>query len=130
MTVYLCLDDRGGMLFNKRRLSRDAAQLADMAAEGPLTIDAFSEKLLLSANIPYTLADGELPADAHFFNEARRPETLLPLAEKLVIYRWNRHYPSDVRWEGQPADFGFTLTETLEFPGKSHEMITKEVYVK
>ena len=130
MTVSFCLDDRGGMLFNKRRLSRDAAQLADLAAEGPLTIDAFSEKLLISAGIPYVLAGEELPENALFFNEVRRPEALLPLADRLVLYRWNRHYPSDVRWEGQPSDFGFVLRETTEFPGKSHEKITKEVYVK
>ena len=48
MTVYLCLDDRGGLLFNKRRQSRDAVLLADMAAglEGKLYIDRFSEKLI------------------------------------------------------------------------------------
>ena len=130
MTVYLCLDDRGGMLFNKRRLSRDAAVLEDMAAQGPVTIDGFSEKLLASAGIPYALAEAELPADCRFFNESRPPETLLTGADTLVIYRWNRYYPSDVRWEGTPADFGFALSETLEFPGRSHEKITKEVYVK
>jgi len=130
MTVYLCLDDRGGMLFNGRRQSRDAAVLADMAAGGMLTIDVFSEKLLAAAGIAYTLA-GENPSeDACFFNEVRRPEDLLPMAETLVVYRWNRLYPSDVRWDGQPSDYGFNLSETSEFPGKSHEKITKEVYVR
>ena len=132
MTVYFCLDDRGGLLFGGRRQSRDAALLADLAAQlpGALTIDPFSEKLIAAAGIPYVLAGEELPGDAHFFLENRNPEELLPLAEKAVIYRWNRHYPSDVRWEGTPADFGFSLTETVEFPGKSHERITKEVYIK
>lgn len=132
MTVYICLDDRGGMLFNGRRLSRDAALLADLAAglPGVLTIDAFSEKLIAPAGISYVLAEEELPEDAHFFAENRDPETLLPLADTVVIYRWNRHYPSDVRWEGTPADHGFTLKETAEFPGKSHERITKEVYTR
>lgn len=128
MTVYLCLDDRGGLTFNGRRLSRDAAVLADMASEGPVTIDGFSEKLL--AGIPYILAEELLPEDCRFFLENRNPEDVLPAADRLVIYRWNRHYPSDVRWEGQPGDHGFILSETSEFPGKSHEKITKEVYVK
>ena len=132
MTLYLCLDDRGGLLFNGRRQSRDAALLADLAAMIPdtLTIDPFSEKLIAAADIPYVLAAKELPEDAHFFLENRDPESLIPLAETLVIYRWNRHYPSDVRWEGSPPEHGFTLRETTEFPGKSHETITKEVYVK
>ena len=130
MILYFCLDDRGGLLFNGRRLSRDAAMLADLAAAGTVTIDPFSEKLLASAGIPYVLAGESIPEDAHFFLENRDPEALLPLAESAVIYRWNRHYPSDIRWEGNPADHGFTLSETTEFPGKSHEIITKEVYVK
>lgn len=131
MTLYICLDDRGGLLFNGRRLSRDAVLLADIIADaGEVYIDAFSEKLLTGAGIPFVLAGEELPPDAHFFLENRDPEALLPLAKKLVLYRWNRHYPSDVRWEGNPGDFGFTLAETSEFPGKSHERITKEVYIK
>ena len=132
MTVYLCLDDRGGISFGGRRQSRDALVLADIAAGLPdvLTIDPFSEKLVSEAGIPYLLAAGSLPGDCHFFTENRDPESLLPLAEKLVIYRWNRHYPADIRWAGSPADFGFTLSETSEFPGKSHKVITKEVYVK
>lgn len=132
LTLYLCLDDKGGMLFNKRRQSRDAAVLADMAAglPGALTIDPFSEKLIAAAGIDYQLAEEPLPEDAHFFLENRTPEDLLPRTGTLVLYRWNRHYPSDVRWEGQPENDGFTLRESTEFHGKSHEKITKEVYVK
>lgn len=132
MTVYFCLDDRGGLLFGGRRQSRDAVLLKDLAAQlpGVLTIDPFSEKLIAAAGIPYVLSDESIGSDAHFFLENRKPEEMLPLAEKAVIYRWNRYYPSDVRWEGTPAEYGFTLAETVEFPGKSHERITKEVYVK
>ena len=132
MTVYLCLDDRNGLLFNGRRLSRDAYVLTDIAASVPenLTVDPFSEKLIAAAGIPCALAEGDIPEDAHFFLEKRDPDALLPLAGTLVIYRWNRLYPSDVRWEGSPEAFGFTLAQTMEFPGKSHEIITKEVYVK
>lgn len=135
MTVYVCLDDRNGMLFNRRRQSRDAALLEDIRASVPevLTIDPFSEKLILETGIPYTLAPenlSELPEDAHFFAENRKPEELVPLSGKLVIYRWNRHYPADLRWDTDPLEAGFTLAEQLEFPGSSHEIITKEVYIR
>lgn len=135
MTLYVCLDDRCGMLFNKRRQSRDAAVLEDIRAALPevLTIDPFSEKLIQGASIPYILAPEEAEAmdpDCHFFVENRSAAQLLPLADRLVIYRWNRHYPADTHWDADPAGLGFTLTETLEFPGKSHEKITKEVYTK
>ena len=93
----------------------------------------FSEKLIQAAQIPYILAEEELsalPEDTHFFAEVRTAGKLLPLTDKLVIYRWNRQYPADMRWDVDPAEAGFTLTERHEFPGSSHETITKEVYVR
>ena len=131
MTIYVCLDDRNGMLFNKRRQSRDIKVLEDIRKSADvLTIDAFSEKLIQEAEIPYVLAAEEIPEDAHFFAEARDLSDLLPRASKLVIYRWNRHYPADVRWDPDLTERGFSLAETVDFPGKSHETITREVYVK
>ena len=127
MTIYVCLDDRNGMLFNKRRQSRDIKVLEDIRKSADvLTIDPFSEKLIQEAEIPYVLAPEEISEDAHFFAEARDLSGLLPRASKLVIYRWNRHYPADVRFEGDLS--AFRLESREEFPGKSHEIITKEVY--
>lgn len=130
MTIYVCLDDRNGMLFNKRRQSRDEKVLEDIRNALPevLTIDPFSEKLIREAEIPYVLAGETLPEDAHFFLEARPAADVLPGASTLVIYRWNRHYPADVRFDGDLS--GFALQETCEFAGKSHETITKEVYTR
>lgn len=132
MTIYVCLDDRNGMLFNKRRQSRDAAVLADIlsALPGELTIDGFSEKLIAGARIPYVIAGSALSAETHFFAENRTAAELLPLASNVIIYRWNRVYPADTHWDWDPALEGFTLKETTEFPGKSHEKITKEVYTR
>ena len=57
MTLYICLDDRDGLQFNKRRQSRDAAVLEDIRSQltGNLLIDPFSEKLIREAEIPYVL---------------------------------------------------------------------------
>ena len=129
MTLYICLDDRNGLRFNKRRQSRDAAVLEDIRSQltGPLRIDAFSEKLIADAAIPCVLPP-ETAGD--LFLEDIPPEEVLESCEKVVIYRWNRHYPADVRWEPDLETRGFHLEETGEFPGKSHEKITREVYVK
>lgn len=130
MTIYVCLDDRDGMLFNKRRQSRDAAVLADIQASIPdvLTIDPFSEKLIREAGIPYVLAENALQPEAHFFLEARAASGVVPSASTVVIYRWNRHYPADVRFDADLT--GFTPQSRREFPGNSHETITKEVYTR
>ena len=127
MTLYICLDDRNGLQFNRRRQSRDASVLEDIRSQltGKLLIDPFSEKLIREAEIPYVLPPEEA---ADFFAEAVPSEDLLAKVMKLVIYRWNRLYPSDVRWEPDLNAMGFVLRETTEFPGTSHEKITREVY--
>lgn len=127
MTLYICLDDRNGLQFNRRRQSRDAAVLEDIRSRlsGKLLIDPFSEKLIQEGEIPYVLPP-ETAED--YFAEDVPSEEVLEQTEKIVVYRWNRHYPSDVKWEPDLTGMGFVLTETAEFPGTSHEKITREVY--
>ena len=129
MTLYICLDARNGLRFNKRRQSRDAAVLEDIRSQltGPLLIDGFSGKLIGESGIPYVLPP-ETAGD--LFLEDVPSEETLESCERVVIYRWNRHYPADVRWEPDLLQRGFLLAEISEFPGKSHEKITREVYVK
>ena len=129
MTLYICLDDRNGLQFNKRRQSRDSAVLEDIRSQlrGNLLIEPFSEKLIRESEIPYVLAP-ETAED--YFAEDIPAQEVLEETCKIVIYRWNRHYPSDIRWEPDLAAMGFTLQETTEFPGTSHEKITREVYAR
>ena len=129
MNLYICLDDRSGLQFNHRRQSRDGAVLADIRSRiaENLLIDPFSEKMIREAEIPCVLPP-ETAED--FFLEDVPSEELLAQTKKIVIYRWNRHYPSDVKWEPDLDALGFTLEETTDFPGTSHETITREVYVR
>lgn len=134
MTLFFCLDDRNGLSFNNRRQSRDRAVLADMASQltGVLLVDPMSEKMMIRHDIPYEIVTEEaLPAEGtQYFAEQRSPESLLPLAKKVVIYRWNRVYPADRYLETPLQEQGFSLTEVSQFPGHSHDTITREVYVR
>lgn len=134
MTCYVCVDDSGGMGFNHRRQSRDVCVLADIqrGIGDVLTIDVFSQSLVKEAGIPYVLAPEDLttlPQDAHFFLECRPAREALA-ADTIVLYRWNRRYPADTHWDVDLAQQGYTLLDTTEFPGKSHDTITKEVYTR
>ncbi|MBR5262015.1 MAG: ribonuclease Z [Oscillospiraceae bacterium] len=125
MTVVVCLDDNFGMAFGGRRLSRDSAVCADivqMASDNAIAMHECSKMLFdgLDANIS---DDG----DIHFV-EFEAPNVLLEKADKLVLYRWNRRYPADLRFDA-PLD-SWHLAQTSEFAGSSHEKITKEVYVR
>ena len=48
--------------------------------------------------------------------------------ESVILYKWNRRYPSDTKFD---LDLnGWTLISTTDFPGSSHEKITEEVYIR
>jgi len=135
MTLYFCLDDRKGMLFNHRRQSRDRAVMEDIRSglEGELLIDPISRKIVETAQIPYSYAPSEITEQmqgCHFFVEERLPGDWVSLASTVVCYRWNRRYPADLYFDIDLSAMGFVLSETVDFPGKSHETITREVYVK
>ncbi len=135
MTATVCVDDRLGMMFNHRRQSQDRVlreELFRLADGRPLLVTPYTarqfqpedqEKLQISDS-PAAAAGEE---DICFLEEG----PLAPWASsisRLVLFRWNRHYPADV-WLDIPLS-DFTLEETREFPGFSHEKITMEVYRK
>ena len=133
MILVVCIDDRGGMLFNRRRQSQDRLLRQDLLreAEGrPLWMNAYTagqfdpapENIRVAEDFPARAGEGEF-----CFFENVNPAPWLEKAEKIILYRWNRHYPAD-RWFPQPLP-GWTVRRTEEFAGASHENITKEILV-
>ena len=132
MRIAVCVDDQNGMLFNRRRQSQDRLLREDLlreAGDRPLWINAYSARQF-----------GPLPPNvwtAEDFLEQAGPgefcfvedQDILPYQERIegvLIYRWNRRYPADTRF---PLSLeGWKLERREEFPGSSHERITKEVY--
>ena len=135
MTVIVCVCDGGGMLFNGRRLSRDAAVIKDvesLVGDGIVFISNFSEKLFEdSSESVISVSDPlESAKDDFAFIEDM---ALLPYAEKideLVIYRWNRRYPFDFKLDIDPEKEGMTLAQTVDIVGNSHAKITRETWRK
>ena len=132
MIAAVCIDDRNGLLFNRRRLSRDRAQQEDLLAlcgEKPLWLAPFSVPLFDWA--PERVRGEEkfleqgAPGDICFVEDRQLPAEN---REGLILYRWNRAYPSDVRLELDLSRFA--LTERAEFSGTSHETITRERYTR
>ena len=138
MTAIVCIDDRGGTLFNKRRQSRDRVLTEDVislaAKEGArLLASPFSEKLLSeqSSNAIYRedFLDVAEEGDICFVED----RALLPYFDKidrLIIYRWNRAYPYDTCLDLLPLSSEWRLDSSSELAGYSHEKITKEIYFK
>lgn len=139
MNIVVCVDDNEGMLFNQRRQSRDKVLLEDMmnmvpSEGGKLWIAPFSEKMLQ----PYKEKCPFITVDEAFLEKADAPdycfvenESLQQWKEKIdavIVYRWNRMYPADTYFDIDLS--GWQLISADEFPGSSHEKITKEVYIK
>ena len=136
MTVFICTDDRGGMMFNKRRQSRDKRVIEDVARtadDGAIYITAYSEPLFAESEASViAVTDPMISAgdNGYAFIED------LPLAEhadkitRLIIYRWNRLYPSDVSVDIKPRDIGLKLKNKRDFTGTSHDKITREEYAR
>ncbi len=132
MEIFLCLEDRGGMLFHGRRLSRDRAVTADLlAAAGPagLWVAPFSRGLFAPGDPVRAAEDFLLRAgerDACFVED--RP--LLPHLARIravTVYRWNRRYPFDRALDLDLSQWRLASVE--EFPGYSHPILTKERYI-
>lgn len=135
MTVIVCLDNANGMMFNHRRQSRDANVVKDILniIKGTsLLIAPYSEPLFSQAECSVSISDSFLTdADAndYCFVENTSVAKFKEKISKLIIYKWNRDYPSDFYFDIDYAN-DYKLETTLDFVGTSHEKITKEVYVR
>lgn len=132
MRVIVCLDDNNGMTFNHRRQSSDAVltrRIADLVADSTLWVSPYSAKLF--ADYPVCVADDFLEqarAGDYCFVEDADVIPYMDRIEKLILYRWNRRYPSDRKFPVLGSQW--RLVATKEFEGKSHPVITEEVYAQ
>jgi len=131
MIAVVCVDDRNGTLFHNRRQSQDRCLREDLLSicPGPLRMNGYSARLFTGCGERLAVSEG-------FLEEAGPGEWCfvenIPLApwtgklEALVLYRWNRAYPADTHLD-VPLD-AFLLMDKQDFPGASHETLTRETY--
>lgn len=132
MHLIVCVDDRDGMSFAGRRLSRDREVIHHILklTEGKqLWMNTYSAKLFPADSV-YVADDflGSAGAGEYCFLETTPIPEVIPNLESVILYRWNRRYPSTDRFPRALLDHMHPeLTE--EFPGYSHERITMERFV-
>ncbi len=127
MILALCVDNRMGLSFQSRRLSKDVclrSRLYDLS-QGRLRMSPYSAKQfsqpVFSGEDYLTQAE---PSDWCFVER----EDYLPYlaqANRIVLFCWNRDYPADVFFQ---IPQGWHQVSREEFPGKSHDLISMEVY--
>lgn len=133
MILIFCVDDNFGLMFNKRRQSRDSVVIEDIKncfTGKKICISPYSEKLFKEAGVDYTICESFENQDEICFVEDKYTRDLLKKADSVVIYHWNRLYPSDVKLDYQIIVDNFKLAEALTFKGSSHNEIERERYTR
>lgn len=132
MHLIFCIDDRGGLSFCGRRLSRDreaVAHMLRMTAGSHLWIHPDSGDLFpaegVVADPDYLTRAG--PEDYCFVEKGPFPQVWKDL-KSVTLYHWNRAYPSTEHFPRKLLENRKPVS-TEEFPGYSHEKITMERFV-
>ena len=133
MKLILCVDDNGGIAFNKRRQSRDRVlngHILERCGAHKLWITPYTAKLFGADEAERFCVDEDCMArageDDFCFAEIRDPAPYLRRAKQVILYRWNRVYPADSYFN--LPDTGWNRQSESEFAGSSHEKITEEVF--
>lgn len=138
MTLITCIDDRGGLAFHRRRLSRDrvlCSRILELVGTGNLRMAPYSRSLFGALPHEAVILPGEdcleqTAGEDFCFVEQADLTRWLDRMDKLVLFRWNRTYPFDLRFPLEELNRHWVLTGTADFPGSSHEKITEEWYEK
>lgn len=131
MQVIITVENRNGMLFNHRRVSRDqkvSERILAYCKEKKLWMNAYSAKLFEN-NPQIRVSETFLEQkDAICFVEDQDVTPYLPEIDTIILFHWNRDYPADLFFTVDLSEWNRIHQE--EFAGKSHDKITMEVYKK
>lgn len=135
MKLVVCLDDGNGILFNKRRQSKDSIlrqRLLERSRGSVLWMNAYSAA-------QFAEMSDSIRVNEDFLSKAGEGEycfvenlDVAPFADRInqvIVYKWNRKYPADTRFPMELFTSRWKLIESTEFAGSSHERITEEVYI-
>lgn len=131
MNIIICLDDKNGLQFNKRRQSRDRVlcdRILSITKDNVLWMNEYSAKIFPSASIKVNDDFLSLANDGDYcFAENSDFLNYIDKLEKVIVYRWNRVYPSDDKVDTNFLNEKKMISST-DFKGSSHEKITEEIY--
>lgn len=128
MIIIAAIDDRGGMEFHHRRVSRDrilTEKIQKLSAGRILRVDQCSKDLFPEAKASADFLDvaGE---DDYCFVENHSLRTYFERITKVILFHWNRRYPADLYFDLPMETFQKINTE--DFTGYSHKKITMELW--
>lgn len=133
MKVIVCLDDKNGMMFNKRRQSRDRVVVEDIlewTAGKKLWMNAYSAKLFENAADIQIEEDflAKCQAGEYVFVEDKSLAEREDQIEEVMVYRWGRVYPADRKLDIDLNRKDYSMTSEDEIVGFSHPEMKRQIY--
>ena len=131
MNIIICLDNNNGISFNNRRQSRDKNvinRIFQVTSKEKLRMNDYSYKIFLNNDVFVDQDFLKLAGyDDYCFCEDDSFISYNDDINKIIVYRWNRVYPSDKKIDAS-LFIDRKLTSTVDFIGNSHDKITEEIY--
>lgn len=127
MILITCIDNRNGIMFNKRRVSKDALlieRLKGITKENKIYVSEYSKPLFDGFDNLVLSIENLTNNDFYFLED----EDYTGNIDKIIIYKWNRDYPADKYFDIDLSSY--ELISTQDFQGSSHDLITEEIYIK
>jgi len=133
MQIIVCVDEKGGMSFAGRRQSRDKVlceKVQEMTAGNQIWLREYSAKIFPDQHNLRVCEDylHLAPAEDWCFVETEDLTAFVDKIRRVIVYRWNRQYPSDLKFPEEALGCRWELESRREFAGSSHDCITEEVY--
>lgn len=130
MKIIVCIDDRMGMMFNKRRISQDRiVREVIKNMNETIYMNEYSFQL-------YQDTLDNVIVDEEFIKHAQNHYCLIENTsikdyqddiDEIILFKWNRSYPADMYLDIDLSKYKLMSEE--EFEGSSHH-ITKQIYRK
>ena len=135
MKIIVVVSNDGGMMFNHRRQSKDQIlrkHILELTTNSRLLVNEYTGRQFEEEEKESIVIDNACldiaGANDYVFVENM---DILPYVDKIdeiIMYCWNRAYPSDIKF---PLSLdGWEMTSMIEFAGNSHERITEKMFKK
>ncbi len=135
MILIFCVDDQMGIMFNGRRQSQDSAlreRIVQISSKSKLWINSYSETQFKVNDASHiNISDyflNEATSGEFCFVEDKQVKSYESTIEIIILYKWNKSYPSDMFFDIDLS--GWKCIRTTDFAGSSHEIITEEIYTR
>ena len=135
LTIAVTVDDKMGIAFNKRRQSSDKNLIDDLClmTDKKIYLSPYSAPLFEGYTDRIQIVDEplkECPDGGVCFVEMENISEYYESISELIVYCWNKVYPSDKKLSIDLSSNRFVKASAADFSGRSHDVISRYIYKK